>query len=42
VKRLPEPLLRWGWRLLAAAAILSLIGWFSPQAALPLMCKIYG
>jgi hypothetical protein len=42
VKKLPEGVRRWLWRLLIAAAILSAIGYFSPQSAIPLMCKIYG
>ena len=29
-------------RIAVAAAILSAIGWFSPQNAIPLMCKIWG
>jgi hypothetical protein len=39
---LPDPLIRWVWRLGIAAAILSLIGYFSHPAVSPLMCKIYG
>jgi hypothetical protein len=42
VKRLPDSLVRWIWRLGLAALMLSAIGLFSPQSALPLMCKIYG
>jgi hypothetical protein len=33
---------RWVSRIAVAAAILSAIGYFSPQSAIPLMCKIYG
>ncbi len=40
--KLPESLHRWLWRFAIAAAILSAIGYFSPQSALPLMCKIWG
>jgi len=42
VKKLPDSLRRWLVRLAVAAAILSVIGYFSPQNALPLMCKIWG
>jgi len=42
VKKPPETLRRWFWRLAVAAAILSVIGYFSPRSALPLMCKIWG
>ncbi len=42
VKKLPDPLMHWTWRLLVAATILSTIGYFSTPAVTPLMCKIYG
>jgi hypothetical protein len=42
VKKLPEALRRWAWRLAIAAALLSAIGYYSPRSALPLMCKIWG
>jgi hypothetical protein len=35
-------LLAWAWRIGIAAAILSLIGYFSSPSVSPLMCKIYG
>ena|GEM_PF-1961083 len=40
--RLPPALFRWLFRIAVAAAILSLVGWFSRQSVSPLMCKIYG
>jgi hypothetical protein len=42
VKKPPESLRRWLVRMAIAAAILSAIGYLSPQNALPLMCKIWG
>jgi hypothetical protein len=42
VNKLPQDLRRWLIRIAVAAAILSAIGYFSPQNAIPLMCKIYG
>ena len=34
--------LKWARRLAIAAAILSLIGYFSNPTVSPLMCKVYG
>jgi len=42
VKKLPDSLHRWLVRIAVAMVILSAIGYFSPQSALPLMCKIWG
>jgi len=43
VKKPPEPVLRWLWRALLAAAILSAAGSaMTPAPTPPLMCKIYG
>jgi len=42
VKKLPDDLLQWAWRLGIAAALLSTVGYFSTPAVTPLMCKIYG
>jgi hypothetical protein len=42
VRKLPDGLHRWLVRIAIAATILSAIGYFSPQSAIPLMCKIYG
>jgi hypothetical protein len=42
VRKLPDSLRGWLLRIAIAAAILSAIGYFSPQNAIPLMCKIWG
>jgi hypothetical protein len=42
VRKLPDNLRGWLLRIAIAAAILTTIGYFSPQNAIPLMCKIYG
>ncbi|MGE5467149.1 MAG: hypothetical protein ACM3Y9_06985 [Ignavibacteria bacterium] len=42
MKKPPELVLRWAWRALLAAALLSAAGQAMTPATPPLMCKIYG
>jgi len=42
VRKPPDRLIRWIWRIAIAVAILSAIGYFSSPTVSPLMCKIYG